>query len=55
MRDVGYGNEGQALMDIIDNGIEGSQEIHVLVENDGLWPDRSMAVATMVTAWTRGD
>ena len=36
MRDVGYGNEGQALMDIIDNGIEaGATEIHVLVENDG--------------------
>ena len=31
MRDVGYANEGQALMDIIDNGIEaGATEIHVL-------------------------
>lgn len=36
MRDVGYGNEGQALMDIIDNGIEaGATEIHVLIQNDG--------------------
>ncbi|MDB2528048.1 ATP-binding protein [Alphaproteobacteria bacterium] len=36
MRDVGYENEGQAIQDIVDNGIEaGASEVHVLIKNDG--------------------
>ena len=36
MRDVGYENEGQAIQDMVDNGIEaGANEVHVLIKNDG--------------------
>jgi len=36
MRDVGYGNEGHAIQDIVDNSIEaGATEVHVLIDNDG--------------------
>ena len=36
MRDVGYAHEGQAIQDIVDNGIEaGATQVHVLIDNSG--------------------